>query len=65
MKAARYDLSDDEQILDALRAGLCPICATSFVKDPDDGNCDHEAGWYKEFLKLLVETTSAKVLEGK
>lgn len=41
-----------EEALASLRAGRCPLCDTPFRDNTY--RCDHEAGWYREWLDLLA-----------
>lgn len=41
-----------EETLNALRSGVCPLCGVPF-NDEERTRCDHEAGWYREWLALL------------
>lgn len=31
---------------------MCPLCHKPFSEDHDD--CDHEAGWYRQWLGIAV-----------
>lgn len=38
-----------------LAAGCCPLCGTRFDDDSAQADrCDHEAGWYRDFLDHLT-----------